>query len=142
MPLLEPDKARTLYHLGYPLIGATSASLSLGMPVSYPTAFLIYNAFNMLTDDGVQTVVGLNAILDKIEAAMVAAICQLSVDEVGKIKFAGSSGATELVTDRLEAEHRRWAYRLCDVLSVPYYLYSRKFNKGKNGKPLSIPVMR
>lgn len=136
MPLSDQEKERVRYHLGY--MGTSfggdqaAASLTYGIPRPAQTMFLLESAIQtMLTNPyTLERVRKLLCILDKVEAQIEAAACQLGVESVGGIKMRSAEpGRTH--PDLLEREYVRWAKRLADVLGVPLYAYSDRFaNKG------------
>jgi len=133
MPLTDAEKERVRYHLGY--MGTSfggdhaAASLSFGMPRPAQTMFLLESAIQtMLTNPyALERVRKLLCTLDDLEAKLEAAACQLGVESVGNVKMRGAE-AGQTHPDLLEREYVRWAKRLADVLGVPLYAYSDRFN--------------
>lgn len=129
-------KERVRYHLGYPGVQNVSM-ISVGIPTARQPAFLVELAMNNLIAATVPRIATIVETLDRIECALVDALCQLKADKVDEITLAGASGDTPLITGRLEEEYRRWANRLADTLGVPLYPFADRFVRPGAG---SIPV--
>jgi hypothetical protein len=141
--LTEQECERVRYHLGYMATGFGSeqaaASLQLGTARPVQTAFLLEEAIkNLLTNiyalDRVRKILN---ILDNIEQQMLCATAQLGVEKLGEITLRGAK-AGETHTDMLEREYRRWAKRLADVLGVPFYPFSGRFNTRGPGRNFAV----
>lgn len=121
MPLTLQERARVKTALGYGNVSA-GASLSFGFARPIQTMFIVEDAMNLVTEEGVQRVRTVLGILDQIECRLVQALTLLDVVQVGEVK------PNLEVCDRLEVEYVRWVNRLCDELMVPKYPFSSRFS--------------
>ena len=134
MALTVEEKQRVRYHLGYPSV-QPAASITFGVPRPIQTAFLVESALNLLLPEAVDDVRRIVGIMDGVECRL-----QESQDRLAAKKI----DALELRDDepsQLEAEYRRWGYRLADTLGVPVYAYSTKYRQAGSSYAGSIPVM-
>lgn len=142
-PLTEDEKEKCRYHLGYMETSFGSdqaaASLQFGVPRPVQTAFLLEEAIqNLLTNpfavDRVRRV--LNT-LENLERQIEASSCTLPVEQLGEITLHPGRAQGKFTPDLLEREYVRWAYRLADILGVPIYPFSRRFQRTGPGP---VPV--
>ena len=132
MSLTIGEKERIRYFLGYPNTTA-AASLQLGMVRSQDMSFLVDLAMENLRPEAEATVRSLIQTLDDIECVMRGdAIDRLAASRIGNLQL----NAAE--PEALEAELRRWAFRLADTLGSAVYPYSHKFQGVNRGKVGSI----
>lgn len=137
MPLTPTEKTRIRGHLGYPQVEQVG-SYNRGIPMPLQTAFLVETSLSNLMEEAIPTARQYLDNLDKIEAAMIGAICNLAVERIGDITMRPTRRG-EKQTDALEDEYYRWAGRLADLLGCPLYLYSTKF-MGRGRSSGSVPV--
>lgn len=141
--LTEEEKNRVRYHLGYPLTtyGGEQAAAGIQFGIGRPqqTNFLLEQALQILLTDAnsLERVRILLARLDKIESQMVCALPQLGVEQLGEITLRGAD-AGKTVTDLLEREYRRWGGRLAEVLGVPYYPFSERYQRRGPGSNFTV----
>jgi len=134
-PLTEGEKERIRYHLGYMETSFGSnqvaASLSFGIPRPAQTIFLVESAIQELLTNlfAVERVRAILQTMDNLEAQIAAAACMLAAESLGDMKLRGAE-CGQTFTDLLEREYVRWGYRLADVLGVPVYPYSRRYQNG------------
>jgi hypothetical protein len=132
MPLSDADKERARYHLGF-LAVQPAASISYGIPKPIQTLFLVEVAMNNLLEAAVPRVLRVLGILDGVETKLVEAQDRLAADALGDLKLRKEE------TDMLEAEYRRWGFRLADILGVPVYAFSNRY-KGGGVRAGNVPV--
>jgi hypothetical protein len=138
--ILDPDeKARVRYHMGYPCT-SPAPTIALGVPTALQTSFMVENAMNNIMGVSVDRVRSILLVLDKTEAAIDEAQCNLAAAKVGNLELR-SATAGETHTDLLEREYVRWAQRLADMLGAPLYPYSARF-KGKVSNGASVRNVR
>lgn len=131
-PLTEGEKERIRYHLGYMETSfggnQAAASLAFGIPRPAQTMFLVESAIQELLTNlfAVERVRGILQTMDNIELQIAAAACTLAAESLGEIKLRGATKG-ETFPDLLEREYVRWGYRLADVLGVPVYAYSKRY---------------
>ena len=136
--LTDPEKARVRYHLGYPQTDGM-ASIQLGIPKATQTGFLCELAMNLLTDvQALATCREILSNLDKIDSALITALCQIGVASLGEIKLHPLAQQGQLSTDSLRKEYTHWADRLADLLGTPKYPYSTRSQR--HGPGTMIPV--
>lgn len=137
--LTEFDKERCRYHLGY-LESEQAPSIQLGIPRPIQTIFLLEQAIqNLITTElACARVRRILNQLDKIEDQLAASICMLGVEKLGELTLHPLRDRGKLVTDSLEDEYRRWAYRLSDVLGVGVYPYSDRFRRRGPGSMINV----
>jgi hypothetical protein len=126
MALTPEEKVKIRYHLGY-LEVTDAASLTLGIPASRQLLFVIEDAMNRVMPGAEWLVRDLLKQLDCTEQKLKDVACSLKVEKVGNVVMRGAKEG-ETYPDLLEREVLRWANRLADVLGVPPYAYSRRFN--------------
>ena len=122
MALTDDEKARAKYHLGY-LGAAPAASITFGMARPIQTLFLVDSALNNLLpafDDKVRQILG---VMDGVECRLVEAQDRLAAKQIDSLTLRDDEPT------QLEAEYRRWGYRLADLLGVPVYAYSTKYRQ-------------
>jgi hypothetical protein len=132
MPLMDADRERIRYHLGY-LAVQPAASISYGMARPIQTLFLVEIALNNLLETSIPRVLRTLGILDGVEAKLVEAQDRLAADALGDLKLRKEE------TDQLEGEYRRWGFRLADILGVPVYAFSSRY-KGGGVRAGNVPV--
>jgi hypothetical protein len=74
-------------------------------------------------------------IMEDIESKQVDAQDRLAVEALDTIKIRRDE------TDALEAEYRRWGYRLAENCGVPIYKHSRRYQLGGANYAGNIPVV-
>ena len=134
MALTDSEKQRIRYFLGYPSV-QSAAALSFGMAKPLQTLFLVESAMNLLLPQAEDKARSLLNILDGIECRLVDAQDRLAARSVDNLTMRPDETAA------LEAEYRRWANRLADLLGVPLYAYSLRFKQQGAAFAGSIPVM-
>jgi hypothetical protein len=120
MALTDEEKARAKYHLGY-LGAAPAASITFGMARPIQTLFLVETALSNLLpafDDKVRQILG---VMDGVECRLVEAQDRLAAKRIDNLELRDDEPT------QLEAEYRRWGYRLADLLGCPVYAYSTKY---------------
>lgn len=141
----ELERERIVYHLGYmstsfagPGSYQNAASVQYGIPRPVQTMFLLQQAMGLLQNPfAIERVRRILFTLDDIEDKLRSATCVLVAERLGDITLRGASpGRT--YPDLLEREYMRWAKRLADVLGVPFYPYSARFQNSYGAG--SIPV--
>ena len=135
--LSDANKERVRYHLGY-LGTSFAASITMGVPRPVQTLFLVEDAMGLLLPESATRVIELLCILDRLEAKLLKACDTLGVETAGELTLHPLRGSGKLTTDSIEAEVRRWASRLADVLGVPPYPYSLRFQR--RGPGTNVPV--
>lgn len=134
MAFTDQEKQRIRYHTGYPSV-QSAAALSFGMVKPLQTLFLLESAMNLILPVAEDKVRSLLNILDGIECRLTDAQDRLAAKSVDNLTMRPDEPAA------LEAEYRRWANRLADVLGVPLYAYSLRFKHQTQPYAGSIPVM-
>lgn len=133
MALTDEEKARARYHLAY--MGVQSAaSLSYGIPRPVQTLFLVETALNNLQpifEDKVRRILN---ILDGVECRLVDAQERLSAAAIDTLRLRRDE------PDALEHEYQRWGMRLADLLGVPPYYYSTRYNRRSGARGGNVPV--
>lgn len=138
MALSDADKTRTRYHLGY-LASSFAGSFQLGIPRPTQTVFLLEQAMNLITDPlAIDRVVELLDTMDCIEAKLKGAADQVGVSQLGDLKLHPLADKGELGTDSLDKEYARWGSRLADTLGVPFYPFSRRYQKRGPGSVVNV----
>jgi hypothetical protein len=137
MPLDAGQKQKIKYHLGYMNV-APAAAINFGVARPQQTLFLVEDAMSNLLEESVEKVLSLVTVLDRIECQMVAHQSYLAVQKIGELELRKSNKENTSI-DLLENEYFRWAGRLADLLGVPFYAYSTRFNKAM--RTGSIPVV-
>ena len=122
MALTDQEKERARYHLGYPEV-QPAASITFGIPRPIQTAFLVESALNLLlpvAEDRVRSILG---VMDGIECRLIDAQDRLAAKQIDQLTLRDDEPS------QLEAEYRRWGYRLADTLGVPIYAYSVRYRR-------------
>lgn len=133
--LSDSEKQRIAYHMGYP--GVTSAaSVAYGVPLMMQTNFLIYNVLGQLLDSTIEQVRAISKTMDDIETKLIEAQDRLAALRLEDLYLNNNEA------DQLEAEYRRWGYRLSDVTGAPVYPYSRRYSNGSGNSVSSVPINR
>ncbi len=135
MAFTNAEKARIRYHLGY--LGVQLAgSVSFGLPRPIQTNFIVEDAMNMVISEHEGQVRTMVARCDVTEERIFQAQGRLKAESLGEIKLRADE------CDALEKEYGRWARRLADILGVPLYAFSSKFQgAGGAGGAGNIPVI-
>lgn len=133
MALTEAEKERVRYHLGY-LGVQPAATLGFGVPFARPTQFMLESNLTKIMLVSEPRVRRLLTILDKAECLLEQAMEQLGLEAIDGIKFDNTQ------PDKLEKEYDRWANRLADIMGVPFYAYSKRFQQSGNATGM-IPVV-
>jgi hypothetical protein len=111
------------------------------MPRPLPTVFLLEDALRLLVnDDAVANARRILGVLDGIERQMTCMVTSVMAASVGNTQLHPLSSQGKLGTDSMDDEYRRWAYRLADLLCVPVYPYSARFQEHGPGR--MIPLRR
>ena len=137
-PLTESEKEQVRYHLGSmePSVGGNqaAASLNFGIPRPVQTIFLVEDAIqNLLTNTfAVERLRRVLRVMNDLENKIEAAACTLAAEQLGELKLRGAK-CGETFPDLLEREYIRWGYRLADILGVPIYPYSKRYQRGMPG---------
>lgn len=137
-PLTQGEKERIRYHLGYMETSfggnQAAASLSFGIPRPSQTMFLVESAIQELLTNiyAVDRCRSVLQTMDNLEQQIAASACMLAAEQLGEMKLRGAT-AGETFPDLLEREYVRWGYRLADILGVPVYPYSRRYQGGAGG---------
>lgn len=122
MALTDQEKERARYHLGYPEVQALT-SLTFGVARPLQTLFLVEQALNYLlpvAEDRVRQILG---VMDGVECRLIAAQDRLAAKRIDNLELRDDEPS------QLEAEYRRWGYRLADTLGVPIYAYSVRYRR-------------
>lgn len=137
--LTESEKERIRYHLGY-LEAEFAGSIQLGIPRPLQTIFILEEVIqNQIQSQLVcARIRRILTCLDQIEDKLKSSQCMLGVEKLGELTLHPLRHQGKLVTDSLENEYRRWAFRLADILGVGVYPYSDRFRR--RGPGSSIPV--
>jgi hypothetical protein len=132
-PLDPSERERCKYHAGY-MGTSIAASINFGIPKPIQTMFLIETAMTNLMLINCNNVRRILRIMDNVEEKLVEAQDRLAAAKVSDIT------TRENETDLLEHEYYRWGGRLCDVLGVPFYAFSNRYNNQGGVVAGSIPV--
>jgi len=127
----EIDRAR--YHLGYPAV-TTAASIQFGVPALAQTNFLFDNNVRKLLDSATDLVRQVVRVMDGIDLKLISAQDRLAASKLEDLTL------RENEPDMLEAEYRRWGYRLADIIGCPIYPYSMRYRGGSANQARMIPV--
>ena len=139
MPVLtDAEKERVRYHTGY-METSFAASLQMGIPRPIQTIFLLEQAMSLLVADAAcDRVRGLLCRLDAIEEQLFRATKTLVAEKLGEMVLHPLRGRGVLATDSIEGEDRRWAHRLADILGIPLYPYSTRFQRSGPGTSIMV----
>lgn len=131
MALTRLEKARVRYHLGY--LGVQMAgSVTFGLPRPIQTLFIVELAMDNLIVEHEGMVREMVARLDQTEENIFQSQTRLKAKSLGEITLRDNE------PEMLETEYGRWARRLADILGVPLYAYSSRFQGGSGAG--NIPV--
>ena len=133
MAFTDEEKQRIRYHTGYMSV-RSAASLSFGIPKPVQTLFLLESAMNLILPVAEDKVRQLLNVLDGIECRLIDAQTRMAAQSIDTLTMRKDEA------DSLEAEYRRWANRLADVMGVPLYAYSLRFQRSGGTYAGSIPV--
>lgn len=133
MAFTDEEKQRIRYHLGYPSV-QPAAALTYGIPKPIQTLFLVESAMNLILPVAQDKVRSLLNTLDTIECRLQDAQTRMAATSIDNLTMRKDEA------DSLEAEYRRWANRLADVMGVPLYAYSLRFQRSGSTHAGSIPV--
>ena len=122
MALTDQEKERARYHLGYPEVQALTA-LTFGVARPLQTLFLVEQALNSLLPVAENRVRSILGVLDGVECRLIAAQDRLAAKRIDNLELRDDEPS------QLEAEYRRWGYRLADTLGVPIYAYSVRYRR-------------
>ena len=125
MALSGGEKVRIRYHLGYPNLTSGTA-LAAGIPFDTQFLFLLDRSMNMVLPDAEGLVRTLIGRLDQTDEEIFQTHIRMQASEVKGIKLRADEA------DALETEYYRQATRLADVLHVPLYQFSARF-QGRGG---------
>lgn len=136
MPLTNDEKQRVRYHLGYPAL-TDAASVAFGVPTMNQTNFLVQTAMDKLLESSLEQVRKICNILDGIDERLIEAQERLAATQLEELHLRDGE------PDLLDAEYRRWGYRLSDILGAPVYPFSRRYQANGGGNVVtSIPISR
>jgi hypothetical protein len=135
MPLTDGEKQRIRYHLGYPSL-TSAASVQFGVPMLNQTNFLVESALNRLLDVALDQVRSISGVMDGVEKQLISAQSRLRAEKLEELTLRGDE------CDALEAEYRRWGYRLADIIGAPIYPFSMRYKGGGVSMGGSIPITR
>ncbi len=135
MPFTANEKQRIRYHLGYPSM-TSAASVAYGVPMMNQTNFLVETALNNILEAALDQVRQQVSVMDSIEVKLISAQDRLAATKLEELTLRGDE------TDQLEAEYRRWGYRLADILGVPIYPLSMRYRASGGNAVTMIPIRR
>lgn len=136
MPLTDGEKQRIRYHLGYPAL-TDAASVAFGVPTMNQTNFLVESALTRLLEPSLEQVRKIVNVMDGVESKLIDAQERLAATKLEELTL------RENEPDMLEAEYRRWGYRLADIVGAPIYPFSLRYKAGGGGGGAGmIPVSR
>jgi hypothetical protein len=118
--LSNEEKTRVRYHLGYPNLTRIT-TLMATVPAPRQLEFLLEPAMNALLPDAVQIVRELVCQMDKIECQLGQSAERMQASQVGNLKTRADE------QDALEKLYVRFGRRLADVLGVPPYPLSVRY---------------
>lgn len=118
--LSDADKERARYHLGYMTV-IVASSFAFGVPQSTQVQFMFESAITRVMPESEQRVINVLDELDKIECLLAQSARDLFARRIGDLEPNLSQ------PDDVEREYVRWACRLGDMLGVPPYPYSKRF---------------
>ena len=133
MPLIDQDRERIRYALGFPSVKALAAA-QFGVPRPLSTNYLLETAMNQILENAVGRVRDILAQLDTIEQQMKDATGYMVADQLEELKLRAD------YPQLLENEYNRWAGRLADIFGVPYYGFSMRFQAGAGQSTASAGV--
>ena len=121
--LTPAEYSKVLLHLGF---SGTNSYASAAGPIvaQYPLRTLAELQATDLNAEGETRVRLCLTNLDSIESILVDALDRLAVDDLSGIKIRGTE------TRELEAEYRRWGYRLADTLGCRPNPYAERYRSG------------
>ncbi len=125
MPLTDVERMSVREKLGYPAVTST-ASIQFGVPALSQTNFLVENNTTKLLESALPRVRSILQKMDDIEQKLTDAQDRLAATALEDLKLRDNE------PDLLEAEYRRWGYRLSDIVGAPIYPYSRRYMGGSN----------
>lgn len=135
MPLTAGEKQRIRYHMGYPSL-TTAASIQFGVPALNQTNHLVESALLRMLEESLEQIRGIADIMDGIEKQLVSAQGRLRAEKLEELKLRADE------CDALEAEYRRWGYRLADMIGAPIYPFSMRYKGGGGNMVTSVPIHR
>lgn len=118
--LSDADKERARYHCGYMTV-TVATSFAFGIPQLTETQFLIEDALTRVMVQSEFRVLNILDRLDRIECKIDGAVDELFARKVDGLEINLDQ------PDMLEKEYVRQASRLCDMLGVMPYPYSKRF---------------
>lgn len=127
MAFTQQEKGRILHHLGYPNWQTLAASIQLGIPTGSQPLFLIYQAFQAITDDGEEAVRRDLCQCEATECQIGDARSRFRATAIGEIKLNPQEIAM------LDRELQRWRRTLADDLGVVPNPYSQINYYGAGG---------
>ena len=115
-----------------------AASLQLGIPRPVQTMFLLEDAMSLLVNDfALAKMRYYLGVVANIEKKLADSVNKLEVEKVGNITMRGAKRG-ETGPDLLEREYIRWVKRIADMLGVPPYPYSSKFQSAGGARMISV----
>lgn len=123
MAFTPDERNRIRVALGYMSVGM-AASMQLGIPRPAQTLFLLEDAMTLILPQAEDRCRRIVETMENIECQLAAATANFAVSEVDGIKL------RENQDELLERNYVRWGKRLADVLGVPIYPYSERYNRG------------
>lgn len=114
------DKERVRYHLGY---GSTepASSITFGQPALQQPLFLLESAMDRVLTEAIPRILRILGELDQIEERMSCGRERLAASSLSEITLRPDELAM------LDDDYKRWAGRLADILRVPLYPFSNRF---------------
>lgn len=116
--LTEREQAKILRYLGYANWTSLASSFQLGYPSPSQPEFLVRDAFNRITDEGLELVRKDLCELDAIEVQMNTARSRIKASKIGELE----TNRDETIQLRQELSY--WTNRLADDLGAPINPFS------------------
>lgn len=137
MALLDADKERARYHLGYMQV-VSASSFAFGLPQVVETQFMFENALGRLQVNAERRFVSILDKLDEIECRLFRSSEELFAKRAGDLEPNLSQ------PDDVERELVRWACQLAQMLGVAPYPFSERFKSlsSMGGRAGNVSVRR
>lgn len=135
MALSDADKFRARYHTGYMTV-VVASSFAFGLPQLTDTQFLIEDALTRVQAIAEPKVIQLLDRIDCIEEKIGRAADELFARQIDGLEPNLDQ------PDMLEKEYVRWVCRLCDMLGVMPYPFSKRFQsmRSTSGRVANVSV--
>lgn len=131
MPLTDPEKVMTRFHLGYMNVTEVE-TFALGTPAATETSFVIEAAMNKVPELALPLVRRILGVLDTILFGQkVADLENLAVSALGNIKLRPDEMAA------LDKEYEKWQGHLANTLGV----YVNPYSKVQSGGGINVPIL-